>query len=432
MKISIQKILPGLLIGSTLLGASTIPAVLDYETVVALARENNYSIRQAEARLEEAEGQTLNARSGRLPRLELLGGYSRVDENKLESFEGSPIGDDQAWSLDLQASQQLYSGGAITSGIDSAMASQSAAEAQYSQAVQDALLVVHEAWFRVLLNREEVTVRQAAVDLLERQLQTTRDRYETGSDSRFELLRAEVALANGKPQLIRAKNDFRLSIVDLLLYLGLEIPEEVNTQIVGELTYKPNEIDLSSALSMARQNRPEYISLDRSIDAAEAQVRGARSGGLPNLNLVAGYGIQKSGFSNALDDTRHGWTVGLQGSWTIWDGQATRGNVLSAQSRLRQSELARSELDLLVGSEIRQALSSIQEAEELVEASRKVVDQAEEVLELAEDRYSVGSVIQLDIYEAQLSLTRARTNAVQALHDYNIAVARLKRAVGLL
>lgn len=432
MKLSIQIILAAGLAGTGILKAATLPAVLDYDTVMQLARENNFAIRQAEARLAEAEGQTLSARSGRLPRLELLAGYSRIDENKLESFEGSPIGDDQAWSLDLQASQQLYSGGAITSGIEAADAAQSAAEAEYTQAVQDALLVVHEAWYRVLLDREEVKVRQAAVDLLEKQLQTTRDRYETGSDSRFELLRAEVALANGKPQLIRAKNNFRLSIVDLLLYLGLEVPEEVVTEIEGELAYVPNEIDLGTALSMARQNRPEYVSLDRSIDAAEARVRGARSGSLPNLNLVAGYGIQKSGFSNALDDTRHGWTVGLLGSWTIWDGQSTRGNVISAQSRLRQTELARSELDLLVGSEIRQALSSIQEARELVEASRKVVDQAEEVLALAEDRYSVGSVIQLDIFEAQLSLTEARTNEVQALHDYNLAIARLKRAVGVL
>ena len=71
MKPSIQIALAAGLLGVVPMNAATLPEVLDYETVMQLAMENNYAIRQAEARLEEAEGQTLSARSGRLPRLEL-------------------------------------------------------------------------------------------------------------------------------------------------------------------------------------------------------------------------------------------------------------------------------------------------------------------------------------------------------------------------
>jgi len=256
--------------------------------------------------------------------------------------------------------------------------------------------------------------------------------FETGTVSRFDLLRAEVALANGRPSFIRAQNQYRLSIVNLLRVVGLHAPGDADPEIRGELVYEERDLSLAEALSIARQNRPEYLALDKLIEAGEAEVQGAMAGRQPKLNLVAGYGIQKSNFSDSLDDTIQGWSIGLQGSWRIWDNDATRGSVISAQSRLRQTELARQELDLQVGTEVREALSSIQEARELVESSRKVVEQAEEVLSLARDRYSVGSAIQLEVYEAQLSLTEARTNEVQALHDYNFATARLDRAIGVL
>ncbi|NDV62866.1 TolC family protein [Puniceicoccales bacterium CK1056] len=432
MKISLQILSAISFAGIALLNAATSPEVLDYETVIQLARANNYAIQQAEAQLEEAEGRSMTARAGRLPAVDLVASYSRIDENRLETFGGSAFGDSQSWSADIQATQPLYTGGAVTSSIRGTRAAQSSAEAQFNQTLQDAMLAVHQSWYAVLLAREEVVVRAASIELLQKQLKQAEDRFETGSVSRFDLLRAEVALANGRPPYIRAQNQYRLTIVDLLQVLGLEAPAGTDPEIEGELVYAPLEMDLAEALSIAKQNRPEFLSLDKLIEASEAEVKGAKAGYLPNLNLVAGYGVQKSNFSDELDDTVEGWTVGVQGSWRIWDAKATKGSVLSARSRLRQSELARDELDLQVGTEVRQALSSIQEAKELVESSRKVVEQAEEVLSLAEDRYSVGSAIQLEVLEAQLSLTEARTNEVQALHDYSLAAVRLERALGTL
>ena len=432
MKIPLQILIFAGVACCTPLSAMKAPMVLDYATVIQLARENSYAIQQAEAQLEEAEGRSMAARSGRLPTVDLIAGYSRIDENRLESFGGSAFGDSQAWSADIQATQSIYTGGAVSSAIDSATAVRSSAEALFDQSLQDVLLAVHQAWYGVLLAREEVVVREASIELLEKQLKQSMDRFETGSVSRFEVLRAEVALANGQPPYIRAQNQYRLSIVDLLQVLGLEAPNGRDPEIHGTLAYQPVELSLSEALSIAKQNRPEFTALDQLVTAAEAEVDGAKSGRLPSLNLVAGYGIQKSSFSDQLDDTVEGWTIGIQGSWRIWDASATRGSVRSAQSRLRQSELAREELDLQVGSEVRQALSSIKEAQELVDSSRKVVEQAEEVLSLAEDRYSVGSAIQLEVLEAQLALTEARTNEVQALFDYNLAAVTLERALGTI
>lgn len=411
---------------------AAVPAQLDWTSALHLAMENNYSLRRAQTSVDEAGGQALSARSGRLPSVSLLAGYSRIDDNLLETLGGGSLGDTDTWSADIQASQALYSGGAVTAGIEAAEASELSEQAIYEQVLQDTMLSLHQVWYAVLLARNVVTVREESIDLLEKQLKITTERFDAGTVSRFEVLRAEVALANGKPPLIRARNQFRLAIVDLLQIIGLESDDSIQPEIVGELTYPETDPNLSQALSTARQNRPEFKSVDQAIIAADANVRSAKSGKRPNVNLVAGYGIQKSSFADSFDDTIHGWSVGVQGSWKIWDSKATDGQVISAQSRLRQLELARLELDLQVGSQVRQALSSVQEARELVESSRKVVEQASEVLELAEDRYAIGSAIQLEVYEAELALTEARTNEIQALHDFNLAVAALERSTGTI
>lgn len=427
-----KLILTTIVAGLSLQLNAAAPARLDWQSALQLAMENNYAMRRAQTAVDEAGGQSMTARSGRLPSVSLLAGYSRIDDNLLETLGGSSVVDTDSWSADVQVSQPLYTGGAVAAGIETSEALELSQQASYQQVLQDTLLSLHQVWYAVLLAKEVVVVREESIELLEEQLKLTTERFDAGTVSRFEVLRAEVALANGKPPLIRARNQYRLAIVDLLQVIGLESDDSAQPEIVGELTYPDTDPNLSEALSTAKRNRPEFESIDQAIIAAEAGVRTVQSGKRPNVNLVAGYGIQKSSFSDNFDDTIHGWTVGVQGSWKIWDSKSTDGQVLSAKSRLRQLELARLELDLQVGSQVRQALSSVQEARELVESSRKVVEQASEVLELANDRYAIGAAIQLEVYEAELDLTEARTNEIQALHDFNLALAALERSTGTI
>ena len=101
-----------------------------------------------------------------------------------------------------------------------------------------------------------------------------------------------------------------------------------------------------------------------------------------------------------------------------------------ARSALEQARLNLGETSLLIDVEVRRALSSLQEATELADASQKVVAQAEESLRLANARYSAGTATQLDVLQSQVDLTTARTNQIQAYYSYNIAVARVRKAIG--
>jgi outer membrane protein TolC len=98
---------------------------------------------------------------------------------------------------------------------------------------------------------------------------------------------------------------------------------------------------------------------------------------------------------------------------------------------VEQTRLTLVENELAAEVEVRRAHSSLQEATELVDASRRVVQQAEEAVRLANARYNAGTGVQLDVLQAQVDLTTARSNQVQAYYNYNVSIASLRQAMGL-
>ena len=112
--------------------------------------------------------------------------------------------------------------------------------------------------------------------LLQEQLQNAKNRFEAGASSSFEVLRAEVALANAQPALIQARNAFRLAIEELRQALGFVNIEGDNLkkvpEFVGELKAEPTSFDLKSSLEAARTNRPELARLSK-LEAAREQGR---------------------------------------------------------------------------------------------------------------------------------------------------------------
>ena len=105
--------------------------------------------------------------------------------------------------------------------------------------------------------------------------------------------------------------------------------------------------------------------------------------------------------------------------------------MIQAKSQLRQARLSRSQEDLAVDTDVRQALSVWQEAKELANASAQTVDEAKEALRLANSRFKAGTATQLDVLTSQVSLTQARTNEIQANYNYVVAVAAMRKAMGL-
>jgi outer membrane protein TolC len=125
-----------------------------------------------------------------------------------------------------------------------------------------------------------------------------------------------------------------------------------------------------------------------------------------------------------------GWNAGAQLSWDIFDGMLTRGKVIQAKALHEKSKTAVDEQVRNVELEVRTAYSDFLEAQEVLESQKTVQAEAEESLREANARADAGTGTQLDVLDAENSLTQARNTQVQALHNYDAARARFERAIG--
>ncbi len=424
-----------LLFGTALVSAQPapmqgIPETLDLPTALRFAVENNFSIRQARERIKQQEGVVVEVRARAIPNVSAAGSYQLNDETLSQTFPTS----DRAWNLSITASQTLFSGGGVRSAVKSSELSREAALLELKAVVNDALLDVRVKFYDILLAKEKIKVQESNAELLRQQLKNATDRFDAGTVSAFEKLRAEVALANAQVPLITARNTYRLAIEALRQALGFVTSTSESLRKVpefaGTLDFVPVSFELQASLDAARASRPELARLAKLVDARETSVTTVKANRYPGVSAFGGWQLRK-GTTDSLGDSRDGWLVGVQSQWNIFDGAATNGRVAQARSAVEQSRLGLNEQSFAIDVEVRRALSSLQEATELAEASQKVVAQAEESLRLANARYGAGTATQLDVLQSQVDLTTARTNQIQSFYSYNVAVAKVRKAVGL-
>lgn len=412
------------------------PAALDLRTAIGFALENNFAIRQARERIKQQEGVVIEVQARGIPNAALAGSYATQDRGLVESpLPIIPV-NTEAWSISLRVVQTVYAGGGVRSAIRSSQLTREAALLDLETEINEALLQVRTAFYNVLLAREQIKVQESNLELLQQQLKTATDRFEAGTVSSFEKLRADVAVANARVPLITARNDYRLAVETLRQALGLtansadsagQVPD-----IIGTLDFTPVNFDLAAAFGAAHANRPELQRLAKLATAREEDVRTQRANYYPNLSINGGYLYRNSNFTtNRFNDALDGWTLGVQSQWNIFDGRATAGRVAQARAALGQTRLSLAEAELAVDVEVRRAFSQWQQASELAETSQRVVEQATEAVRLATARYEAGTSTQLDVLQAQVELTTARTNQILAYYGYNVAIATLRKAMGL-
>lgn len=414
-------------------------ASLSLADCLNLAERQNGMLQAARKDLEAAEGVVIQTRAIVLPRLQATGEFLVVDDSAIEAIDtplgGLEFGQTETWSLGVRLVQSVFEGGRLASAVRSSRLQREVSIQEYQTILWSTLLEVRVAYYGVLLARDQIEVQEASVRLLERELLDNQRRYEAGSVPRFNVLRAEVELANAKPRLIRARNAWRNGKTFLASLLGYQVPVEITEDVPLELTGRLEappvfELDLGEALRMAVERRTELKAL-RALERLrrEGEVT-ARAGYWPSVQALVGYGVRRSQFGDRLGSELHGWNAGVQATWNLFDGRLTRGRVAEAVARHDQAEIDHDNAARQISVEVRTAYSNVLEAREVLESQEKVVEQAQEALRLATARAEAGSGTQLDVLSAQTALTEARTTQNLGRHDYLVALARLQRAVG--
>jgi outer membrane protein TolC len=338
----------------------------------------------------------------------------------------------ESWQVDITVSQLIWDGGASIASRRAARINEDASYYTLRDTIDQVVSTVRTQFYQILLNRALIQVQEESVNLLRSQLDDQRSRFDAGTVPRFNVLQAEVALQNQIPLLIAARNNYRISQLNLARTLGIPAEYQYTSdeplRVVGQLGYDPIKYDLASALAAARANRPFLKAQRSSILAAVENITVQAATFQPQFTASAGLRQQSNPSSNNLRETLQGWFLGVQGSWNIFDGLLTYGRVKEARAQLEQSKVTYDDSVRQVELEVSTAISNLRNAAETVVSSQATIVQSQEALRLANERLAAGTGTQLDVLDQRTQLTQARTNLVQAQFDYIAQVSEFQRS----
>ena len=417
---------------------------LSLDEAVQIAIRQNPAILAAEQEIKRTRGVVLEVQAQALPHLTIGNEFTQEERNLLLAAAGIPAGAStgpaaaeqspmtQSWDVTVTASQLIYSGGQVAAAIHIAKYTEDATIYSLRDVVDTTIANVRSQFYAVLLDRAIITVQEENINLLESQLKDQENRFEAGTVPRFNVLQAEVALANARPQLIQARNDYNVAELNLARTLGVNKTElgsdmpPINP--VGVLVTDEKPEALPQAIELARERRPFLKEQREQILIQVENIKVALAGYQPRLTADAGYEARNDLSSKSLDKAVYGWYFCFTGSWNVFDGGASYGQTKQAKAQLQEAKVNYDDAVRQVDVEVEQAFDQVRESEDTIVSQQKAIEEAQEALRLAQERLTAGAGVQLDVLSAQVGLTQARTTLVQAQYNYNIAMAQFDRA----
>ncbi len=401
------------------------PPTYTIDQGVALADSQNPDILIAQKKLEAARGGLLEARSGYLPSVISTGFADKRQTQTTSDLR------EQDYNASIRALENVYTGGAVSNQVGIAELMIEKQRCELEEVRNKVAMDVRIGFYDVLLNRAKVRVRENSVRVLNEELKTQEERLKAGIVGTLNVRRAQVALANEQPELANAKTELGNSYLRLGELFGVDYRTQANQfgfEVAGQLQYAALHPDLNECLGRADAKRAEIKARQLDVAIEDRQYAVDRSELRPHVQLFSGYEVYSERDPNVGPEFNHGYLVGVNATWHLFDGFATKGRMQATHARREAAMQALEAARRSVASEVRSAFLDLQQSDNVLESETKNVQTADESLEITKSNLAAGLGTQLDILQAAADVTRTRTTRLSAIYLHNVAMARLARA----
>lgn len=447
---------------------------LSLDEALDRALRDGQEVQLARTRVEAAEAQVLGARAEALPQISATAGYTRTFQSSFDSggstveapttppfnpdpalsleervrylednapnaglsglgslFGDLPFGQKNAYSATLNVSQLLYSGGQVGAALRIAGHIRDTADLTLAEDAADVRREVRVAYYQARLAQELTTIAEEGLAQADRVADYEQLRREAGQVAGLDVMRAEVARDNLRPQLIEARNALELALLNLkrLTDIPLDQPIVLTTPLAP-----PSEAelaDVSLAGDALTAERAAVLAAERQVDIRAERITVVRGRYLPRATFDMQYGKQL--FPAQIFDFSSGWrtdwTAGVTVRVPIFNGFRRKAELAQADIEARQARLQLAQVRKSVQLEYEQARGERDRARAAIAARQRTAEVAEHVYDLTVLVYEQGLTTQLQVSDARLQLLQARSNLAQAIADFYIAEAGISRAV---
>ena len=425
------KLIASLLFSVSVAGAQSNVKKYSLEDCIQIASQNNPGIKSSSYDVEESGLKIKESKGGLFPDLNFNTSANRYYS---ENQTGGGYSGDNNISAGLSTRYPIFQGFRASASVDAAKENYKANIAQHSVNTEDLILNVTEAYYTLLQTERIVTSNEKAVERSKLYLEYAEARYKNGLASRSDLLKAKVEFSNSGLALIRARNSSLAAMGSLNTLLGktasdlisiVDNLESQNYERLNDSLYIQENI--GGLIEKAYQFRPEIVRVQSQMNAQKAYLTIARSAYFPTLSLEANYNYAGENMAGL----RASSFTGLSLSLPIFNGFSTDAKV--EQEKVLSKNLQQQDLSLRnqISLEIWNAWLGVKESVELINNTKIFYENAMENLQISEGEYKEGVGSMLSLVDAQTNLVTAEESYIKALAGYGIAIASLKRVVGI-
>lgn len=396
---------------------------LNLDKAVHMALVNNSDVKISHAELSNAKAGKDQAKGSR---------WGSITASSTNSRGGyyNPIGTQEGPSGTFKngftLAFPLYSGGAISGAIDKASKNYVYYQYGMDASYQEAKLSATTGYYSVLEAANTVALDKESVQQLADHLKNTQAQFNVGVVAKIDVLRSQVELANAQQTLTKAQNAYDVAVASLNNVIGL--PHSTDLSVSEGLEYKKYNNTLENCITYAMTNRPEIHQAEASVAMAKAAQKVANAGNMPSVDATAATGWANTSWPATKNDN---WAVGLTLSLNVWDYGVTAAKVAAAKADVVKAEETYRQTTDSVQLAVRTYYLSLREAEKRINTTSLAISEAEEAYKIALVRYQAGVGTNTDVIDAQVALTTAKNNYIQALYDYNTSHAQLEKAMGV-
>jgi cobalt-zinc-cadmium efflux system outer membrane protein len=377
---------------------------LTFEQIYELAARDNLLVNSVRRRRAVAEAGLLIA--GQRPNPDFITAYTR-----------------SAPRLNNSVSQLLELGGKRARRIEVARNELRLTELDVDAALRALRHDVRAAYFSLSLARNTLALGQQAVEQARELADIARARFEAGDIAQFEVLQADLAVDRATNDLARLQNAER--IARAVLSQLLNRPPEAPLDLRDTLFIRTVAISTSDLISRSLTQNVELRAAEQQIATEESRLRLARAQRVPDLTLEPGV----EGIDSSIP---HNWAFKMQVTVPLPIFNRGRGEIQKSSALLEQLRAERDATRQRISSEIGRAALNLESARKQVEFyETKLLPEAERVRQLANEAYRIGQTSLLSVIEATRNAREVRQAYLQALSDYQSALADLEQAAGV-
>jgi outer membrane protein len=402
---------------------------LTFEEALRRALAANPATETARAEVRVSEAQLRQLRSSVLPRIELNGSATRNSEEVAFETNGfrATVLPENDWHYDVTLRQPLYAGGRELKAIRQGRLNVERIGAGVRQSEEQVLLGAASDYLAVVAADALLAVERGNLEVAGRRSRQSQAFYEAGEVTRVDVLRAETATKSVERAIAAAEQDRETAVSRLRLALALDEAPGARIGVVAPKLDFPALPATEELVRQAQANRPEIREAELALEINQLEVAKQKAARLPVVRAEASYISQAAEFPASQYGS---FTINL--NLPIWDSGEIAAQVVTAQTRREQAEIALAERKRAVREDVLQALLDLQTAEKSLALAKDQLAAAEAEYNQSFELYRAQEATSLDLQSSEISLAAARRAVVASNLDRDLAELSVWSAVGTL